>query len=322
MESQTSVENNNIIIYQTEDGNTKIETRLEGETVWLTQTQMAQLFKKDRTVITKHISNIFNEGELDEKSNVQNLHIANSDKPVKFYNLDVIISVGYRVKSHQGTKFRQWATLRLRDYLVKGFAINQSRIVENQVFFLKTLDDLKLLSQNNGQINVGDILELIKSFSHTWFSLDSYDKGIFPQKGTEQEINLSATDLYADLQTLKTQLIQKGEATALFAQEKQKGNLEGIFGNVFQTVFGEDAYPSIEEKAAHLLYFVIKNHPFNDGNKRSGAFAFIWLLQKSGEPFLDKIHPETLATLTILIAESAPTEKDKMIGLVKLLLYR
>ncbi|TAF79570.1 MAG: type II toxin-antitoxin system death-on-curing family toxin [Runella slithyformis] len=316
---------NEIVFYTTPQGDVTLKVLHQNETLWLSQKSIAELFAVKIPAINKHLTNIFKSNELDESSVISKMEITADDGKkykTQFYNLDAIIAVGYRVNSLQATQFRIWATKILRDYLVKGFAINQSRILENQVFFLKALDDLKLLSQNNSQINVGDILELIKSFSHTWFSLDSYDKGIFPQKGTEQEINLSAADLHADLQTLKTQLIQKGEATALFAQEKQKGNLEGIFGNVFQTVFGEDAYPSIEEKAAHLLYFIIKNHPFNDGNKRSGAFAFIWLLQKSGEPFLDKMHPETLATLTILIAESDPTEKDKMIGLVKLLLCR
>lgn len=267
------MKNGEIIIYQTEDGNTKIETRLENETVWLTIDQMTELFQKSRSTVNEHILNIYEEKELEEEQSLRK--IGNSDfstKPTNYYNLDVIISVGYRVKSPQGTKFRQWATARLRDYLVKGFAINPQRISENQALFLKTLDDLKLLTKENTEIKLGDIITLIQSFSHTWFSLDSFDKGIFPERGTLKEIYLAADDLVDDLDVLKKELIKKGEASELFAQEKQAGNLAGIFGNVFQSVFGQDAYPTIEAKAAHLLYFIIKNHPFNDGNKRSNTF--------------------------------------------------
>lgn len=151
--------------------------------------------------------------------------------------------------------------------------------------------------------------------------MDKYDKEEFPSQGINSgEIQLSAKELAEDLKKLKEELISKGEATNLFGQEKRKGSLEGIFGNVFQTVFGEDAYPSLEEKAAHLLYFVVKNHPFNDGNKRSGAFSFIWFLNKAGVGFEKQINPQTLTTLTLLIAQSNPVDKDKMIGIIKLIL--
>jgi death-on-curing family protein len=239
---------------------------------------------------------------------------------VKVYNLDAIISVGYRVNSKEATRFRQWATQRLKDYLVKGYAINQKRLEENKAQFLQTLEDLKQLAQNNTQVETKEILTLIQNFSATFFALDSYDKNEFPHQGNQKEIEATAQELKSDLQQLKEELIKKGEATELFAQEKQAGNLEGIFGNVFQTVFGQDAYPTVEEKAAHLLYFIVKNHPFNDGNKRCGAFSFVWLLQKAGYSFQDKISPETLTTLTLLIAESNPLDKEKMIGIVKLLL--
>lgn len=309
-----------VIIYILQDNQTEIEVILKDDTVWLNQNQLADLFQRDRTVITKHISNIFREKELDKKSNVQKMHIPNSDKPVSLYNLEIIISVGYRVKSPQGVQFRQWATQRLKDYLTKGYAVNQKKLDENRANFLKTLEDLKLLTENNPQIETKEVIGLIQSFSTTFFALDSYDKNEFPDKGEHKEIKTSALELKKDIQQLKTELIKKGEATELFAQEKKSGNLEGIFGNVFQSVFGQDAYPTVEEKAAHLLYFIIKNHPFNDGNKRSAAFAFIWLLQKANYSFRDKISPETLTTLTILLAESNPVDKDKMIGIVLLLL--
>jgi death-on-curing family protein len=272
---------------------------------------------------------VFNIGELVRKVVVANFatttqHGAIKDKTqtisVEYYNLDVIISIGYRVKSQRGTQFWHWATQRVNDYLVKGYAINQQRIEQNKTQFLKTLDDLKILSENNSRMEVKDILSLIKSFSHTFFALDSFDRNEFPNKGTQEEIQTSAKELQNDIVQLKTELIKKGEATALFAQEKRKGNLEGTFGTVFQSVFGQDAYPTVEEKAAHLLYFIIKNHPFNDGNKRSGAFSFIWLLHKANYNFRDKISPETLTILSILIAESNPNNKEQMVGIVLLLL--
>jgi len=178
---------------------------------------------------------------------------------------------------------------------------------------------LKLV-KNNQNLKTDDILELIKSFSYTWFSLDSYDKDKFPKKGSKKKIQVTAEELKIDLEKLKLELITKKEATTIFGEERQKGNLEGIIGNVFQSVFGQDVYQTLEEKSAHLFYFIIKNHPFIDGNKRSGAFSFIWFLQKAGIQFKEKINPETLSTLTILIAESNPKDKEKMIGIILLLL--
>ena len=317
---------NEIFIYQTFDNQTQIEVNFDGDTVWLNRQQLAQLFDRDIKTIGKHINNVFIENELDKESTVAKFATVQKEgaryieRSIDFYNLDVIISVGYRVKSQRGVQFRQWATSRLKDYLIKGFSINESRIQQNKDLFLKTIEDLKLLTENVTQIDSKDLLSLIESFSNTWFSLDKYDKSVFPTIGTKQELLINATDLLNDILVLKRDLIQKNEATELFAQEKQQGSLQGILGNVYQTIFGQDAYETIEEKAAHLLYFIIKNHPFNDGNKRSGAFAFIWFLKKAGIQFEQKINPAALTALTLLIAESNPTEKDKMIGIVLLLL--
>ncbi len=319
-------QNSEIILYQSSDNTTEVEVKFDGNTVWLNRQQLALLFDRDVKTIGKHINNVFNEGELEENRTVAKFATVQKEgnraieRSIEYYNLDVIISVGYRVNSKRGTQFRQWATQRLKDYLVQGYAINQKRIEQNKAQFLQTLEDLKLLTYNNAQVETKDILSLVQSFSDTFFALDSYDKNEFPQQGTQTEIETTAAELQQDLQQLKAELMKKGEATELFAQEKKAGNLEGIFGSVFQSVFGEDAYPTVEGKAAHLLYFIIKNHPFNDGNKRSGAFSFIWLLQKAGYHFREKISPETLTTLTILIAESNPADKDKMIGIVLLLL--
>lgn len=317
---------NEIIIYQSPDNQIALEVNFDGDTVWLNQNQIALLFNQTKQNISLHIKNCFFENELEKIATVkESLTVKNEGKRIvkrkmEYYNLDVIISIGYRVKSVRGVQFRQWATQRLKDYLVKGYTINQKRLDENKAHFLKTLEDLKILTQNNNQLEAKDVLTLIQSFSDTFFALDSYDKNEFPTKGMQEEIQTSASELKNDLKQLKVELIKKGEATELFAQEKKLGNLDGIFGTVFQSVFGQDAYATVEEKAAHILYFVVKNHPFNDGNKRSGAFCFVWLLQKAGYDFKNKISPETLTTLTLLIAESNPKDKERMIGIVLLLL--
>lgn len=317
---------NELVIYQAENGGIELRQDANGEMVWANLDQISSLFGRDKSVISRHIKNIFNEGELIEGSTVAFFATVQKEgtrevkRTIEFFNLDLILSVGYRVNSKIATQFRQWATHTLKQHIVQGFTINAQRIEKNKAFFLKTIEDLQLLSSNNSEIQVNEVLSLIQSFAHTWFSLDSYDKNIFPQQGTKQEIELSDKELANDLQLLKQTLIKKGEATELFAQEKNIGNLKGILGSVFQSVFGQDAYETIELKAAHLLYFIIKNHPFNDGNKRCGAFAFIWFLQKAGYDFRAKINPETLATVTILIAESQPHDKEKMIGVILLLL--
>jgi death-on-curing family protein len=320
---------NQLTIYQAENGALELRADATLETIWANMDQLARLFERDKSVISRHIKNIFAEHELNKEvviaffaTTTQHGAIKGKTqtKEVAYYNLDLILSVGYRVNSIVATKFRQWATQTLKRHIVQGYSINHKQLLQNKSQFLQTLEDLKILTTDRPQIEVKDVLSLIQNFSETWFSLDSYDKNEFPYKGTKEEIKTSAEELEADLFILKKELLKKGEASKLFAQEKKLGNLAGIFGNVFQSVFGQDAYPTIEEKAAHLLYFIIKNHPFNDGNKRSGAFSFIWILQKAGYSFQEKINPETLTILTILIAESNPNDKEKMIGVIKLIL--
>jgi len=311
------------VIYQAENGALVLHTDAQQDTIWASLDQMAQLFARDKSVISRHIKNIFKDEELVKDSVVAFFATTASDGKiyqVANYNLDMILSVGYRVNSKLATKFRQWANKILNQHITKGYTINEKVLEKNKTQFLQTLENLKLLAQNNTQIETKDILSLIQNFSNTFFALDSYDKNEFPKQGEQKEIEANAEELKNDLQQLKKELIKKGEATELFGQEKKQGSLKGIFGSVFQSVFGQDAYPTVEEKAAHILYFIIKNHPFNDGNKRSGAFSFVWLLQKAGYNFREKISPETLTTLTILIAESNPADKEKMVGIVKLLL--
>ena len=316
----------NSIIFQTNNGSLELKTDSDIETIWANLDQISQLFNRDKSVISRHIKNIFKEEELDKNSTVAFFATVQKEgkriinRNIEHFNLDLILSVGYRVNSKIATQFRQWATQTLKQHITKGFTINEFRIQQNKDLFLKTIEDLKILTENISKIDSKNLLSLIESFSNTWFSLDKYDKNVFPTIGTKQELLINSTDLLNDLFVLKGELIQKNEASELFAQEKLQGSLQGILGNVYQTIFGQDAYETIEEKAAHLLYFIIKNHPFNDGNKRSGAFAFIWFLKKAEIQFEQKINPAALTALTLLIAESNPTEKDKMIGIVLLLL--
>ncbi|MFW2177298.1 MULTISPECIES: virulence RhuM family protein [unclassified Moraxella] len=186
---------NAVEIYTANDGTTHIDVRFDNQTVWLSQAQMGELFGRNQSVISRHINNAVEEGEIEEKSNMQKMHIANSDRPVVFYDLETIISVGYRVKSSQGVAFRRWATQRLKDYLIQGYAINQQRLKENRQQFLQTLEDLKALTHNNPNIETNEILSLIQKFSDTWFTLDSYDKNAFPEQGNSQSIETSSEAL-------------------------------------------------------------------------------------------------------------------------------
>ncbi len=309
-----------ILIYQASDGAIEIKGDFDQETVWANQWQISGIFGVDRTVITRHINNLFKDKEIDQKRNVQILHIANSDKPVKFYSMDVILAVGYRTKSSVAIKFRQRATQTLRQHITQGYTINPKRLQYNYDSFLEAVDKVKKLVHNK-ELPSDDVLELIKFFGQTWFSLNAYDTGKFSlHRPTTKRIRLQAEKLSSAVAALKTNLLQKWEATDFFAQERGTWSLEWILGNVLQTAGGKDVYPSIESKAAHLLYFVIKNHPFTDGNKRTGAFAFVRFLQIVWYNFRTKITPEALTTITLLIATSDPQDKERVVDLVMLLL--
>ena len=285
--------------------------------------EIGDIFGIERSVVTKHIGKILKDKEVNHKSNVQKMHIANSDKPVKFYSLDMILAVGYRTNSFRAIIFRQWANKILKSHIVGDSVITRSKIDKNYTSFLNAVDDLKKLVSKDSKSITDDILELVRMFASTWFSLDSYDKAKLPKSGaSKKKVIFTAEELKKDLFKLKKELINKKEATELFAKEKHKNNLEGIVGNVLQSFSGKNVYLTLEEKAAHLLYFIVKNHPFTDGNKRSGAFAFIWFLRRFDILDTNNITPEALTALTLLIAESKPSEKDRMIGLVLLLLKK
>ena len=310
-----------LLVYQAANGAIELKGDLSHDTIWASQQQVSDIFGIDQSVVSRHIRNIFKSAEVDKESNMQKMHIANSDKPVGFYSLDIILAVGYRTNSSVAIAFRKWATQTLKQHITQGYSINPARIAQNMDVFLHAVDEVKALAKHNHQLQTDDVLALVMMFAHTWFSLESYDEDALPTTGiNRQSCMLEADDLYAAVATLKNTLMDKEEATALFAQEKNQGSLAGILGNIYQSAFGEDVYPSLEEKAANLLYFIIKNHPFNDGNKRTAAFAFIWFLQKAGIDFQGKLTPEALTAITLLIAESAPERKEQMIGLVILLL--
>ncbi len=314
---------NKLVIYQTKSGALELRGDTQKETMWATLDQIAQVFGRDKSVISKHLKNIYNEGELSEKATVaKNATVQIEGKrtvtrEIEYYNLDAIISVGYRVNSKVATQFRQWATKTLREHITKGYTINKKLVGKNYDAFMKSVADVQALLPEHVTLDPKSVLELIKEFASTWVSLDAYDKGTLVAKGvTRKKVTLLGSDLEIALQSLKTILMKKGEATDLFANERTRGALEGIVGNVMQSFGGKALYPTLEEKAAHLLYFVVKNHPFSDGNKRSGAFAFVWLLKKAGARGASQINPAALTALTLLIAESNPEKKDQMVALV------
>ena len=320
---------NNLIIYQAENGAIELRGDVDAETIWASQKEMAQMFEVTSQNITIHLKIVFDSGELDESSTCkESLQVQKEGKRevkrrIKEYNLDVLISVAYRVDSVVGTNFRKWATRTLKQHITEGYTINQKILNEKKELYIKAIDDIRKIAQQGDLVATDEVLDIIKSFSGTWFSLQSYDEGTTPQSGfTDSDLEVSSVELYSDVAQLKKELIGKGEVTQLFAQEKKSQALEGILGNVMQTTFGKGVYETLEEKASHLLYFVIKNHPFNDGNKRTGAFVFLWFLRKSGIDFKSQITPQALTALTLLVAQSDPNDKDRIIGLILLMFQK
>ena len=308
-----------ILLYQAEDGQTTLDVQLEKDTVWLTQAQMADLFDKDRSVIGKHISNIFKEEELDEKSNVQKMHIAFSDKPVTFYNLDIIISVGYRVKSKRGTQFRIWANKILKQYLIKGYAIQDKIKVEQYenlrqtVSLLANVLERKELSADEAT----GLLKVVTDFAYALDVLDKYDHQVLNIENTSTEQYFTIT--YSEAIEAIRSLGSKFGSSTLFGNEKDN-SFKGSIATIYQSFGGVDLYPSVEEKAANLLYFVVKNHSFSDGNKRIAAFLFVWFLERNKLLYTPtgnkRIADNALVALTLMIAESKPDEKDMMVRVV------
>lgn len=319
---------NPIEIYQAQDGTTQVEVRFENDTVWLSQAQMAKIFDTSSDNISLHLKNIFNEAELDENLTTEDFSVVRQEgkrqvtRKVKYYNLDAIISVGYRVKSKSATNFRIWATARLKEYLTQGYTINQKRLQQNAHELEQALALIQKTA-NSSELTLESgrgLVDIVSRYTHTFLWLQQYDEGLLTEPQTQQGgILPTYAEASSALAELKSQLMAKGEASDIFGRERDNG-LSAILGNLDQSVFGEPAYPSIEAKAAHLLYFVVKNHPFSDGNKRSGAFLFVDFLHRNGRLFDHNGHPVIndtgLAALTLLVAESDPKQKETLIRLI------
>lgn len=312
-----------LAIYQTKNGSIELRGDRNARTLWANRIQMAEIFGVNPQAITKHLKNIYNEKELDRRSTSSKMELVQNEsgrmvkRTVDIYNLDAIIAVGYRINSIMGTKFRVWATKTLREYLTKGYILNKKTILKNYDQFIKNVSDIQTLLPSHTILDPKIILDLVKEYANTWTKLDAYDRDSLKKEGTtKKKIKLQGEELLKAIKTLKAELLRMREATDIFARERTVGSIEGIIGNVMQTAFGKELYPTLEEKAAHLLYFIIKNHPFVDGNKRSGAFAFIWFLRKNGVKGARNINPSGLTAITLLIAESDPKQKEKMVALV------
>lgn len=318
-----------ILIYESEGGQSRLEVKLQNETLWLSLNQLAQLFERDKSVISRHIKNIFGEGELKKEAVVAFFATTAADRKiyqVDYYNLDAIISVGYRVNSKRGTQFRIWATQSLKDHLVKGYTINDKRLQEQQEKFAELHQTVEILKTTLGTKNISGneaqgLLEIISTYTRSFVLLNQFDRGTLPDETSDKVLTheIKYEEAVAAIEKLKKDLRAAGETTDLFGRQRNDV-FGGILASVVQTFGGEYLYPGIEEQAAHLLYFVIKNHPFADGNKRIGAFLFVWflhlnkhLLRKGGEA---KINDNALVALALLIAQSDPAVKELMIKLV------
>jgi prophage maintenance system killer protein len=323
-EKSTPLNYGTIVLYQAKDGQTTLEVQLRDETVWLTQAQMAFLFQTERSVITKHINNIFRSEELERKAVCAKFAHTAADKKTyqtNFYNLDVIIAVGYRVNTKRGTQFRIWATSVLKEYLVRGYAHNQRRLAEKGVDEVRGV--LALLADTLEQHHlVKDdglaVLDLVLRYSQTWKLLLQYDEENIALPESTHKSSGVAFDLVTvrrAINCLRNELAAKDESTDLFGQERGH-SLAAILGAIHQTFGGQDLYPSIEEKAAHLLYFLIKDHPFTDGNKRIGSFLFLLYLQSNSLVGAVRFDDKALIALALLIAASDPPRKELMIRLI------
>jgi death-on-curing family protein len=326
------IKNSEVVVFKPKDGQTEFQVVLDGEhdTVWATEQQIMELFGKARRTIGEHIKNIYEEGELDKESTwrefrqVQKEGAREISRNVSIYNLDVIISVGYRVKSKVGTEFRKWATQRLKDYLLKGYTINKKLLWSEQ-------QKVKTLKQEIHQLNVelfqtqktltDGLLSIISHYSKSFELLNRYDKDELSAENLSKDLIyvINYKDVKNIIQQLKFRLIAKGEASDLFGNEKDD-SFQGILGSISQTAFGELAYPTIEEQAVQLLYSIIKGHPFSDGNKRIGSFMFVWFLEQNGHHLKEdgerKINDNTLVTLALAVAQSLPEQRPSIQKLI------
>lgn len=322
---------NPIEIFATEDGQTELQVRLQQDTVWLTQAQMVELFDKSKKTISEHINNIFKEGELEQDQVVRNFRITAADGKtyrVNHYNLDVIISVGYRVKSKRGTQFRIWATNVLRQYLVQGYALNQKHLQEQQAQVDKLQQAIRIISEMPERTELSSdeaasILKVLQEYAYALDILDQYDHQQVEVRHTQHQETYHLT--YEEARAQIDQWRQHYAASPLFGNEKDDSFRSSV-DTIYQTFDGMDLYPSVEEKAAHLLYFIVKNHSFSDGNKRIAAGMFVWFLDKNNMLYRQdgskRIADNALVALTLMIAESKAEEKELIINVVVNLINR
>ena len=315
-----------IVIYTSEDGQTRVDVRMENETVWLSSNQMALLFDRDEKTVRKHVNNVFADGELDKNNNTQFLRVDGVKQPVAYYTLDVIISVGYRVKSQRGVQFRRWANKILKEYLIKGYVINNDIKVER---YNELKDVVRLMSralsfqEKATETEYSGLFNVITDYVYALDTLDRYDYQTLAVESTTKQEMFRAT--YENARSAIGALKDKFGGSQWFANEKDDSFRSSI-GQIYQTFAGEDLYPSVEEKAAMLLYLVVKNHSFSDGNKRIAAMLFLWFMEKNGilygEDGSKRIADNTLVALTLMIAESRTEEKDVMVKVVVNLINR
>jgi len=322
-----------IVIY--ENGEVALSATVENETIWLSQKQMAELFGKSTKTVNEHIHNIFKEGELEKDSTIRKFRIVQKEgrrdveRNIDYYSLDVIISVGYRVKSKEGTKFRIWANGVLKDYLIKGYALNKERLQQQKLDELNATIELIKSNIANHEITLAEskgFVEIVSNYAKSWALLQGYDEQSLLEvtRQSQERFVLDYEEAKEAIALFKKSLMAKGEATELFGKEKA-GEFKGNLLNIYQTFGGVELLPSLEQKAANLLYYVIKGHPFNDGNKRIGAYLFILFLDKNqalyrvnGEP---KINDNALASLALLVATSLPEQKEIIIKLIMNMIY-
>lgn len=330
----TSPPKGEIVLYNGKGPSQVVHVTVEQDTVWLTQPQMAKLFGKGERVISHHILNVFKEGELKKKSVLRNFQIIAADGKkyeVQYYNLDAILSVGYRVNSKEGTRFRIWATSVLRQHLMQGYTINQRRLqegrrkefekLEKTIGMIRGAMEKKELSSDEAK----GLLHVVTDYARSWATLHQYDQGelSFKVKTTKKLRDFEEEEAARAIEVLANNLVKKGEAGDLFGKEQREGGLRSILRNLHQTFDGKPLYMGVEERAAHLLYFIIKDHPFVDGNKRIGSLLFVLFLRRHGKLLRQgerRISDSALVAIALLVAQSKPQEKETMIALVQNLL--
>jgi death-on-curing family protein len=328
----SEIKNSEVVVFKPQGGQTEFQVVLDGkqDTVWATEQQIMELFGKARRTIGEHIKNIYEEGELDKESTWQEFRQIQKEgdrevsRKVSIYNLDIIISVGYRVKSQVGIEFRKWATQRLKEYFLKGYSINQKLLQTEQQKVETLQQEINQLNEELFQTQktlTDGLLSIIEHYSKSFELLDKYDKDELSSENLNKDLIyvINYDDVKNAIQQLKSRLISKGEASELFGNKKDD-SFQGILGSISQTVFGELAYPTIEEQAVQLLYSIIKGHPFSDGNKRIGSFMFVWFLEQNGHHLNEngqrKINDNTLVTLALAVAQSLPEQRETVQKLI------